>query len=292
MRTLLISFSGGETSAFMTKWLLENARDQYDRMLVVFANTGQENEETLEFVRDCDEQFGFGTVWIEAVVNPIKGEATGYKVVTFETAARNGEPFEAVIAKYGIPNQAFRHCTYNTKRYPIEAYARSFGLRPKDYDLAIGIRADEIDRMSATDKRRIIYPLISMVKTTKADINEFWLRQPFRLRLKDYQGNCKWCWKKSMRKHFRIINENPAAYDFPRRMEQVYGKVGPEFEKDVKPEPEYRRTFFRKNLSTVDLFRLAQGYVEPAQQMSIFDDWLDVGAGCEESCEVFSSEDA
>jgi hypothetical protein len=34
---------------------------------VVFANTGQEREETLEFVKQCDDHFGFGTVWIEGV---------------------------------------------------------------------------------------------------------------------------------------------------------------------------------------------------------------------------------
>lgn len=290
-KVLVVSFSGGETSAYMTKWLLENKQDSYEKIVVIFANTGEENEETLEFVRDCDKHFGFSTVWVEAVVNPVMGEAITHKIVDFDTAARNGEPFEAVIAKYGIPNQAFRHCTYNLKRYPIEAYMRSLGLRPKEYDLAIGIRADEIDRMAIGKGRNLVYPLISMHPMKKPQIVEWWSQQAFRLRLADYQGNCKWCWKKSMRKHFRIIKENPSAYDFPRRMEMEYGRVGAEFKKDPPPEPEYFRTFFRKHLTTDDLFQMAADYVEPAQQLSIFDDWLDVGAGCEESCEVFSSEE-
>src|ERR1700693_4621625 len=61
-RRCLVSFSGGETSAYMTHWLLK--QKPYDEYLVVFANTGQENEATLEFVRQCDEHFGFHTVWI------------------------------------------------------------------------------------------------------------------------------------------------------------------------------------------------------------------------------------
>jgi len=64
---LLISFSGGETSAYMTHWALKNWRERYPEILVVFSNTGQENEETLVFVRDCDNYFGFETVWVEAM---------------------------------------------------------------------------------------------------------------------------------------------------------------------------------------------------------------------------------
>ena len=46
---LLVSFSGGETSAFMAQWLWKHKQDEYD-MIFVFANTGQENEETLQII--------------------------------------------------------------------------------------------------------------------------------------------------------------------------------------------------------------------------------------------------
>jgi 3'-phosphoadenosine 5'-phosphosulfate sulfotransferase (PAPS reductase)/FAD synthetase len=49
-RRLLVSFSGGETSALMTKLCHERLSDQYDEILTVFSNTGQEDEATLEFV--------------------------------------------------------------------------------------------------------------------------------------------------------------------------------------------------------------------------------------------------
>ena len=50
-KKLLVSFSGGETSAYMAQWLWNNKQDEFD-MLFVFANTGLENEETLQFVKE------------------------------------------------------------------------------------------------------------------------------------------------------------------------------------------------------------------------------------------------
>lgn len=57
----------------MTRWVLNNWVDRYDEILVVFANTGQENEKTLEFVDKCDLFFGFNTVWLEAEIDPRVG---------------------------------------------------------------------------------------------------------------------------------------------------------------------------------------------------------------------------
>lgn len=306
MRRLLISFSGGETSAYMTHWLLANARGHYSEIAVVFANTGQENEETLEFVRDCDRHFGFGTVWIEAVQFHGVRKSPTFRVVTFETADRTGAVFEDEIKKYGIPNTKYKDCTKYLKRRPIEAFARSLGWENGSYDIAIGIRADEIDRMSEeAAARRIVYPLVKL-GITKPHVNFWFSQQPFRLRLKGYQGNCKWCWKKSFRKHLTIIGDNPAAYDFPRRMEALYGRHGPEFRVDPATRrtpigPDYRRTFFRENRSVDDLFAMHEAKPEtfrPAEDDSLaqptptlFDAMLDTGGGCGESCEVWADDE-
>ena len=45
---LVISVSGGETSGYMMSRLLSS--NDYDSISCVFANTGQENEETLIFI--------------------------------------------------------------------------------------------------------------------------------------------------------------------------------------------------------------------------------------------------
>ena len=48
-KTLVISFSGGRTSGYLTKRLLEE-KSKWKDVIVIFANTGQEHEKTLEFI--------------------------------------------------------------------------------------------------------------------------------------------------------------------------------------------------------------------------------------------------
>lgn len=281
---LFISFSGGETSAYMAQWLLTNKADHYDEIVCLFANTGQENEQTLEFVERCDKKFGLGVIWVEAVVHHGYRKGTTHKVVNFETANRDGYPFEEMIKKYGIPNQPHPHCTRELKLRPMRSYIRELGWKSSEYVTAIGIRADEIDRVNPKYKEsNLIYPLVSDQPMTKPEINEWWDKQDFRLQLKGYEGNCKWCWKKSLRKHLTLLNEHPDWYDFPERMEKLYGHCGTNAQ-------ETARVFFRKNQSTQDLRILAKTMdFEPAtddsRQYSKQHE-LDLSYGCTESCEV------
>lgn len=62
MKPLLISFSGGRTSAYMTKLIMDKQIKLLNdfKPFVVFANTGCEHPKTLEFVQKCDEVFNWG----------------------------------------------------------------------------------------------------------------------------------------------------------------------------------------------------------------------------------------
>ena len=290
---LLVSLSGGETSAYMTYRILKEWQGRYE-MRVVFANTGQENDQTLDFVRRCDEELGFPTVWVESVTYPNQRKASGHRVVTFPTATRDASLFETMIQKYGIPNQSFPHCTRELKLNPIRSYLEAEGWKKGSYTTAIGIRADEFDRMSISRvKNKIIYPLIEDWPTTKPQVNYFWTTQGFRLKLKGYQGNCKWCWKKSDRKLFTLMGESPEIFDAPSRLESLYSTVGPEFNRGESPRP---RTFWRKCRTTSQMFEdysLARerGFHPASDDSVVFDASLDLGGGCEESCEVFSDQD-
>ena len=76
-----------------------------------------------------------------------------------------------------------------------------------DYKTAIGIRYDERKRINwETAKREnYIYPLATTHRVNEMMVRKFWDKQCFDLNLKDYQGNCDFCWKKSDRKLITLI---------------------------------------------------------------------------------------
>ena len=280
---LHIAFSGGRTSAYMTKILLARWKDKYNKVVTVFANTGQENEQTLKFVKDCDDHFGFNTVWVEAEVNQEKGKGTKHRIVNFETASRDGRPFEDIIKKYGIPNQTWQICSRELKEATVRSYLRSIGWKQKDYVSAIGIRADEVHRVSANmEKQRVIYPLIEDYPCSKKYVLNWWRKQAFDLNLREHQGNCKWCWKKSKRKLLTLAVESPEIFDFPKKMEELYGDVGHEKEK---------RVFFRNRESALDIIEQSKFPFKPWSENpsneDLFIDMFDAPGGCSESCEPF-----
>jgi len=280
---LHIAFSGGRTSAYMTKFLLDQCgvRDVFNDVKVVFANTGQEHEETLNFVNRCDIEFGFNTIWVEAeIISPIKGVGTSFRVVDFNTASRDGRPFEDVIRKFGIPNRTWQFCSRELKANAVRSYLRSVGWKKRDYFSAIGIRHDEIHRISSNCERdRLIYPLAEWRKVDKPYINYWWSQQSFDLKLKEHQGNCKWCWKKSKRKLLTLAIESPEIFEFPARMEREYANHG-------NPNRKERAVFFQNYTSTLELLEESRS-LDFTPFIDKYHEELDAPNGCSESCEGF-----
>ena len=269
---LFVSFSGGKTSAYMSKWLLDSYGHLYD-FVFVFANTGQEHPETLIFVNMCDRVFGLNLVWVEAQIVHGARIGTGFKVVDFETASRDGTPFEEMIRKYGLPNKNYPHCTRELKLAPMYAYIASIGWKKGDYKVAVGMRSDEPKRLSKTAERDgIVYPLAHWSPADKQDVNTWWENQSFTLNIEEREGNCVWCWKKSDSKHFRNIGSNPGWYDFPKRMEDTYPS---------------ERKMFRMRRSTEDMLteELFVDVIPPEPKNT------DESGGCTESCEAFGNAD-
>lgn len=217
----VMMFSGGRTSAFLAKYIKENQK--YKDVIFIFLNTGKELEETLIFADKCDKEFGLNLIWLEAKINFEKGKGTEYKIVNFKTASRNGEPFEEMLKKYPLPNNMASNCTRELKQRPIDAYIRD---NFKNYEVIriIGIRADEAHRKSNNaEKERIIYPLCDEIKVNNEFIRNWWDRQSFDLQLKDYEGNCDLCFKKSLKKRMTIVKENPKVAEWWNKMEKKYG---------------------------------------------------------------------
>ena len=238
--TSVISISGGRTSAYMT-WRLAQERDLSD-WFIMFANTGKERDQTLDFLHEIETRWSIPITWVEYDRVPARSidlslvrtrsvpyirraqesdeETHWYRVVSYETAHRNGQPnspFDKLLEWMSVlPNPTARACTAELKIRAMARHLWSSGIR--EWTDHIGIRYDEADR--AIDIRAMVpkyidpaFPLIDW-KITEPDVMEFWSRQDFDLRLKSYEGNCDLCFLKSQAKRVRLMRENPGMADW------------------------------------------------------------------------------
>ena len=229
-----ISFSGGRTSAYMLRQvLLHNSAEDVARWLVVcFANTGKEEEATLRFIRDCGAQWGVVVVWIE-----YRNDAAGFAVVDFATAARQGEPFEALIRKrMYLPNPVTRFCTSELKIRAMHKWLRVRGWSTEEnpVDMMTGIRADEPRRVAkirargTTSESRHAWMVMPLADSgvSVGDVAEFWAAQPFNLELPTYNGrtlagNCDLCFLKPAAQVASLIHEKPQRAVWWAKMEAL-----------------------------------------------------------------------
>lgn len=289
---LVISVSGGETSSVMADLLMMKWRNSGRKIINVFANTGKEREETLSFLNNLDKDLNLNLVWVEASINHGERVGTGFKVVTYETANRTGSPFEEMIKKYGIPNQAYPHCTRELKTAPITTYLKSLGL--KDYVTAIGYRADEMGRVKweKAKENKQYYPLVETWRANKAMVKDWCNKRAYKLGLSSHQGNCDMCWKKSERKLMTLIKDEPNRILWWDKMEQKYSNLIIESRDTINNPPPY--TFFRNNKSAKDLIEDSEFSFESYAdlddlQLSMFSNEIDFEpSGCgSSSCEPF-----
>lgn len=229
-----ISFSGGRTSAYML-WRVMDANGGYERiagdLAVVFANTGREAPQTLDFVREIQRQWKVPIAWVE-----FTDDAAGFEQVFYKTAHRKGEPFEALIRKKNfLPNPVARFCTVELKIKPTERYLEWCGWT--EWDNMLGFRADEPLRVAKVRAAPILpesphverlVPLAA-AGVTKADVRDFWRAQPFDLGLPmDYDGttidgNCDGCFLKSPHQRVSAMQRNPAMPVWWIAMEDLTG---------------------------------------------------------------------
>lgn len=212
----VISFSGGRTSAYMLWKILEANNGLPDDAIVCFANTGKEEEATLEFVRDCEKHWNVKIHWIEYQF--AEKIADRWKEVTFETASRNGEPFMDLIHESTgyLPNPVARICTARLKIRAIHAFLKAKGWKHNENMDWVGIRADEQRRAAKIARDRT--PLV-VDGVTKQIVGDFWKAQPFDLGLPNMNGvtmhgNCDLCFLKPTHQIISLIREKPSRADW------------------------------------------------------------------------------
>jgi 3'-phosphoadenosine 5'-phosphosulfate sulfotransferase (PAPS reductase)/FAD synthetase len=216
-----ISFSGGRTSGYMLWRILQaHGGELPDDVVVLFANTGREMPETLDFVQECSERWSVPITWLE--YRPKLNSQKQRVVVTHETASREGEPFAALIADRNyLPNPVTRFCTTELKIRPMHWYIKE-ELGWTEWDTCIGIRADEERRLakirargrSTEGKYETMRMPLGDAGIVVADVGAFWASQPFDLRLpnmngRTMHGNCDLCFLKGGDQVLSLIRERP-----------------------------------------------------------------------------------
>ena len=224
----VISFSGGRTSAYMLKRIIDaHGGALPDDVAVVFANTGKERPETLDFVAECGARWNVHIVWVEYDWDA----SHRTRIVSHNSAARNGEPFEALIDRKGfVPNPRMRFCTSFLKRDRIDSYARHWRGWGR-WSSILGLRADEpkrVNRQRACGARRrtgatVQLPLAD-AGVTERDVCAWWAEQSFDLALKSHEGNCDLCFLKARWKVEAIMRDRPELADWWIAQEAKPGK--------------------------------------------------------------------
>jgi 3'-phosphoadenosine 5'-phosphosulfate sulfotransferase (PAPS reductase)/FAD synthetase len=208
----LISFSGGRTSAYMLWRILQaHGGTLPDDVHVTFANTGKEREETLRFVHECGVRWGVRVRWLEwrsrLKTVPV---AERFDEVGFNSAARNGEPFAALIrSKKSTPNAFARWCTEELKVKTLQAFMDASGYG-SEYANIIGLRADEPRRVAKGRERGSVMPLAD-AGVTNREVRAFWAKQDFDLGLLPFEGNCDGCFLKARPKLIEIERTAPGT---------------------------------------------------------------------------------
>lgn len=294
-KQILISFSGGRTSAYMTWWIMNEwqERNNYE-IKIVFANTGLEEPGTLRFIHRCGIKWGLDIVWVEArhkdengKTFSEKGWQVKHQIVDYYSAARCRKlidgtwawtPFEEMVSVLGIPSTNSPFCSAQLKKAAIESYADSIGWN--DYYKAIGIRADEIDRMNENYRQdKIKYFLVNPNPVSKRDVVLWWGKQDFDLEIDFDLGNCNGCWKKDFPRLVRIAKKRPDVFEWWQYITDKYGYFMPRQMHKLKPP----FNFYRGNKSPKDIFKLVDLQYD---QLEIFAEEQNLN-GCSESCEAF-----
>ena len=214
----LISFSGGRTSGYMLKHILDaHGGTLPENVRVAFANTGKERPETLDFVQECSERWGVHIAWLE--YDPEAEHKTA--IVSHNSASRNGEPLAAIIGqRQMLPNPVMRFCTIEGKIKRFREYCvHHLGFH--HWTSIVGLRADEMRRVEKQRRRneagkdlwRTVVPLAD-AGVTKHDVKAWWEDQPFDLRLPNVNGstpagNCDLCFLKKEALIRGLIRQSP-----------------------------------------------------------------------------------
>jgi hypothetical protein len=251
-KNLMVTVSGGRSSAMVARHVQTSEKYQEYNKLYVFANTGQERPETIDFLKNIVKHWGIELNIVEGVYSEIMGVGVSFKLVDFETMSMNSEPFTGAVMHYnkgeydGLPFSKAPYCSRAMKTDPCKKFADSiFGVN--NYVKSIGFRKEDMPKRitfaEAKEDQDRIFPLLTDfdVVIGNIELNRWWNKQPFKLEIHGNLGNCELCWKKPNNVLLDNIRYGARTIDWWRKMEK-----------------KYRNTSFREGNSIDDLIKISK----------------------------------
>lgn len=178
--------------------------------------------------------------WIRGGRESLNGRGV-FVEVDLLTASRKGEPFQVLLEareQYrmtvkGLPGvlpcPVQRMCTGELKIRTMNRFcAQLWGEKHHtEHNVALALRADEGQRIETTLKADLVggEPYFPMADAgiKREDVAAFWAKQPFRLGLKGYEGNCRYCFMKKVGAVETLIREDPGGADWWAEWEERTG---------------------------------------------------------------------
>ena len=254
----IIAFSGGRTSGYMLRQILDaHGGALPEDAHVAFCNTGKEMPQTLDFVQEVGERWAVPITWLEYRYRAGQDGGNGgpgFEIVNHNSASRNGEPFDQVIAAHEyLPNPVTRFCSAEMKIKTTSRWVRAT-LGWEEWTSVVGLRADERHRVArqrtrneaGKERYQVAMPLAD-AGVTKRDVIAFWSAQPFDLRLPNVRGstpagNCDLCFLKAWPTVAGLIREGVDPSWWIAKETTALSKSAPTTATFRSDRPSYART--------------------------------------------------
>jgi hypothetical protein len=251
-KNIMVTVSGGRSSAMMARHIQTDEKYKDFKKVFVFANTGMERPETIDFLKNIEKHWDMPLVKVEGVYSNQMGVGVGFKIVDWDDLNMTAVPFSQTITHKnkgefnGVPNSEAPYCSEMLKTLPCKKLCDDvFGVN--NYIKAIGFRKEDMPkRITFTeikeDKVRI-FPLLTDFEQpiSQLDLNKWWKTQSFKLSIHGKFGNCELCWKKSEPNLVSTIRYGTRFVDWWKNEEEKYGN-----------------TAFRSQKSIDDLVKMAE----------------------------------
>jgi len=223
---IMVAVSGGRTSGMMALEMYNSVKYKDCNMVFVFANTGLERIETIEFLKEINKRLDNKLVLIEGKYSPVYGNGASYTVKNFDNLNMRGTPlFNSILkknaySKQGVFSYANPYCSDMTKTRPMNAFARDY-FEGKKFIKAIGYRKEDMPRRITYAEikevsNKVIFPMLTDYDfpISVIDVENFYKKAGFSLKLNSRFGNCKLCVKRSNENNAEILSIDKSAGNF------------------------------------------------------------------------------